>query len=267
MAHLNDFLIEDKTLVKYCGQDKKVVIPDGIEIIGKDAFRNNKVLEEVIFPSSLREVGISAFESCYNLHHVSFNDGLKTIGFRSFLCAKIHTIDLPDSVTSVDMMAFEGDNELVRVKLSSGVKNYIWSFREASLLGEIIIPDGVVSFDSTFAQTDSNPNLILKEIHIPEGVLRIKGLAFSHFNGLKRIYLPHSLVYLDELAFRREAERIYIEPEGYEIIYNGTIDEWKRIAPYKPLPQTSIVLTQSTIKCLDGEVFVSYKTGEVIKRK
>ena len=37
-----DFIIEDNVLIKYRGNKARVVIPDGVTIIGSDAFREDR---------------------------------------------------------------------------------------------------------------------------------------------------------------------------------------------------------------------------------
>ena len=47
------FNIEDGVLLKYDGADSVVIIPEGTEKIGKNAFYGNKVITEVTMPSFL----------------------------------------------------------------------------------------------------------------------------------------------------------------------------------------------------------------------
>lgn len=47
------FKIEDGVLLKYEGTDSVVIIPEGTEKIGKNAFYGNKVITEVTMPSFL----------------------------------------------------------------------------------------------------------------------------------------------------------------------------------------------------------------------
>ena len=55
-----DFEIEvlsgGKTLIKYHGNEKEVVIPDGIEIIGGDAFTRNENVINIQIPPTVRQI-------------------------------------------------------------------------------------------------------------------------------------------------------------------------------------------------------------------
>lgn len=50
----------------------KVVIPEGVEVIGAYAFANLTALEEVVLPSTLTKIQNGAFEGCTSLRTVSF---------------------------------------------------------------------------------------------------------------------------------------------------------------------------------------------------
>lgn len=62
-----DFQIEGKTLIKYVGTDEKVVVPDGIEVIGKEAFKGNPYVKELILSDSVKCAESEAFAYMENL--------------------------------------------------------------------------------------------------------------------------------------------------------------------------------------------------------
>lgn len=43
----NDFVIEDGVLVKYNGKESRVVIPEGVRVIGTSAFYGNKTIKTI----------------------------------------------------------------------------------------------------------------------------------------------------------------------------------------------------------------------------
>jgi hypothetical protein len=47
MSNINDFIIENETLIKYNGSDAEVVIPAGVKVIGKSAFEKNNTITKV----------------------------------------------------------------------------------------------------------------------------------------------------------------------------------------------------------------------------
>ena len=62
-----DFNIVEGVLIKYTGTDKNVVIPDGVVLIGLNAFSGCSNLTSVTLPTSLETLGDYAFSSCGNL--------------------------------------------------------------------------------------------------------------------------------------------------------------------------------------------------------
>lgn len=75
MYNPQDFIIENKVLVKYNGKEKTVVIPNGVEAIGECAFRGRKFMrkiEYIIVPGSVKELDMFVFEECANVRvHIS----------------------------------------------------------------------------------------------------------------------------------------------------------------------------------------------------
>ena len=87
-----------------------LVISEGIETIGNNAFRNNySSLKSVTLPSSLRSLGDYAFFNCYSLTSIVIPQGVKAIGEHAFQdCGALQRIELPASLTSIGKYAFFG---------------------------------------------------------------------------------------------------------------------------------------------------------------
>ena len=67
------FDIKDGTLVKYTGEESRVVIPPNVTKIGCKAFGDNKIIEAVYIPDSVECIEYSTFEYCSNLKVISYN--------------------------------------------------------------------------------------------------------------------------------------------------------------------------------------------------
>lgn len=50
-----------------------VVIPEGIDFIGKSAYRNCRNLQTLSLPNTLSEIGTEAFKGCYRLGSIFYN--------------------------------------------------------------------------------------------------------------------------------------------------------------------------------------------------
>ena len=64
---MGDFIIEDGVLTKYTGPGGDVVVPDGVRIIGRDAFEGCDSVNSIYLPESVVELWDSAFAWCDRL--------------------------------------------------------------------------------------------------------------------------------------------------------------------------------------------------------
>ena len=98
-------------------------VPDGVKIIGGNAFFRCIGLEEVIFPDSLERIEHAAFCRCTGLKRVCFGSGLKQIGESAFSgCTSLSDMTLPQGLEEILTCAFETCKSLKEVTLPSSVK-------------------------------------------------------------------------------------------------------------------------------------------------
>lgn len=118
----NDFLIKDSVLMKYRGKDTKVVLFDGVNEIGQDAFFYFSDIESIIIPNGVTKLCKSAFGGCTSLKEIKLPDSLITIGESSFSnCKSLTNITIPNNVTSIDKYAFECCSSLNSIVIPKSV--------------------------------------------------------------------------------------------------------------------------------------------------
>lgn len=84
-----------------------VIIPNGVEGIGKNAFEWCSVLEQVTLPEGLIRIEERAFGSCHELKTLRFPATVKVIGASAFeWCSELTGIRLPKSVSFLGWHAF-----------------------------------------------------------------------------------------------------------------------------------------------------------------
>lgn len=111
------------TLVKYKGNDEKVIIPETFEgedvtAIGNSAFQreDKSYLKEVVLPPKLESIGSSAFYHCESLEKIELPETLKIIRQNTFRCCKnLKGLILPKSVEKVLSGAFGYCPSLIKV--------------------------------------------------------------------------------------------------------------------------------------------------------
>ena len=201
-----DFEIREGVLVSYSGKDTRVVIPEGVEEIGENAFSNQSQLEELYFPEGVEVVGQNAFYRCISLRSIKLPESLKRIESYAFLsCTSLEEITLPGGITKIGDSAFAGCRRLADVHFSEGA---------TGLMGKDMFYWTQWLIDTLAEQPDETPFVIVngtviavrKEdmgegIVLPEGVTAISGRAFAG-TQLVSITLPESLKEIGEEAFR-----------------------------------------------------------------
>lgn len=103
----SNFKMEGNTLIKYQGTEKNVSVPDGVEIIGQDAFENNKDIITVVIPDSVTQIDAYAFWGCEKLETVVLGEGLTEIGDFVFAnCKGLKRMTVPSNIRSIGIQTF-----------------------------------------------------------------------------------------------------------------------------------------------------------------
>ena len=107
----DDYVISDGVLTKYTGEATDIAIPDGVTVIGEDAFDKTYV-EHVWVPASVQELKYRAFASS-ELRTITFQDDdqhpsqLRRIEGRVFSYTRVEALVLPRSVEQFAQSAFD----------------------------------------------------------------------------------------------------------------------------------------------------------------
>ena len=80
---MNDFVIENKMLIKYVGENEDVVVPQGITTIGALSFVGRPI-KSVSIPEGVVAIGDNAFYECVHLTNVVIPKSVKHIERQAF---------------------------------------------------------------------------------------------------------------------------------------------------------------------------------------
>lgn len=111
-------VIRDGVLVDYVKEPGvvKVMIPNGVKIIGESSFEGRSILTDVIIPDSVRVIGKRAFYGCENLKNISISEGVESIEDNAFaLCSQLERIVIPKSVRTIGAESFSSCRNLTTV--------------------------------------------------------------------------------------------------------------------------------------------------------
>ena len=267
------FKIQDGILLEYEGTDHEVTVPEGITVIGSQAFRQSNVTS-VKLPSSLEIIVREAFEGCSLLKEIVIPEGVHTIDSYAFSgCVSLKEVKLPKTLKVIGFHAFQSCSSLEEMKLPSSlvtIDSEAFGLCEnlKTVKCDAVIPDiHKSSFNGCSRLFDSNGLLIIggvllnlgynaaDEIVIPDGVEVIGTEAFENIDHrLKKVILPSSVREIREDAFKncRELKKIRI-PKSTEFISN-TAFKW-----CEKLTEITVDEENSHFYSVDGILFSKEK--------
>lgn len=191
---------------KDCVRLNSITFPNTVEVIGHFAFLNCTGLTELGLPQSLKTIETQAFGDCTGIRTVEIPSSVERIEEYAFAGVSLPEITIPRSVSYIGWGAFMGvqDRFIVDPKNEcfTTINDVLYNIDQTKLIEapinitEIDIPNTVetIGFNAFTNCTK------LAEITFPTSVRYIGMSSFSN-TGLRRVYIPKSIVNIDPLAF------------------------------------------------------------------
>ena len=193
---------------------KDLIIPEGVEVIEAEAFRNCTVNGTINLPSTLREIGDRAFSRLKtNMDELVIGDNITEIGIAGFYCSTFKSIKIGKSIKEITVSCFKSMTKLEKVSIPGSVKT--------------------ISAEAFYYCERLN------EIRLPEGLESVSLRAFCECINLSVIEIPSTVNYIGTGVFKIEPERIRKSAEcdiiirskmiilGYEAFANRVIRNLK----------------------------------------
>ena len=218
----------------------ELIIPNTITSIGDYAFYYCKSITSISIPNSVTEIGKYAFLGCYNLTgKLNIPNSVNYIGYGAFGGTGITDVTVPNSVThlcgGIRGGAFS-HTPWFENQPDGLVYTGQWAYAYKGILPDnsnISIKEGTIGIACTAFYDGWNPqdNNGLTNINIPNSVISIGDMAFSHCKGLKTITIPNSVTSIGKRAFDecRGLEKViigdkvqFIASEAFGSCYNLT---------------------------------------------
>lgn len=200
------------TLLNYTCPDeiRYVEIPEGVKVIGDDAFSDSNLVK-ISLPESLERIGNYAF-STSKIRSITIPENVTEIGHGAFLQARgLNSIDMPEHMTRMGMLVFEGCSALKSIKLPTGIETLEEDILSGcTSLTELTIPEGVKEMKGNGIGFLEN----LKTINFPDS---LESLAFSGSPLLENVVLPSNLKYLSGF-YKCDSLTEIVLPDGLETI-------------------------------------------------
>lgn len=237
---------------------QRIVLPEGIRVIGEEAFYECSELCDINIPASVEEIGDAAFYSAKFTEFV-IPETVKKIGERLFSeCSSLRYVKLPENVTEIGDYIFKGCKALEGIKIPDDVKRIgRYAFDNCKALTEITIPEGVTEIGiSAFGNCEKLTEIVipnsvtelgngvfqwcskLRSVSLSENISRIGSYAFLYCKALTEITLPDGITEIDTSAFNGcyELSEIIL-PKALERIGNNAFSFCNKIEKLE-LPKT-----------------------------
>ncbi|WP_308762369.1 leucine-rich repeat domain-containing protein [uncultured Bacteroides sp.] len=196
---------------------ESLVLNEGLESIGVQAFARSKKLASVSFPSSLKVIEKHAFEDCVsltkvNLSHtaveeigsnafretgvnkVAFPVSLKKIGSQAFLKTQLENVVLPVSVEEIGPEAFREVVSLKSITLPNNIQKIGWqAFYGCTKLANVNYAGSMKSAEGVVESAAFEGCEALTRIILPQSIAEVQEGVFIECNKLTQIILPENV--------------------------------------------------------------------------
>lgn len=175
---------------------KKAIVPEGVKVIGREAFCDCYNLQEIVLPEGLERIENDAFSGCENLKRINIPQSVNSIGIHAFAkCTSLISIVLPEKLDKINEGVFlECDN------------------LETVYISKLVTEIGDYAFCDCYS---------LRSVNIPDGVKRIGDYAFSECCSLNSIIVPDSVDVIGKKAFYCDEDGIDRISSLYNIRFLG----------------------------------------------
>ena len=147
----------------------KVIIPNGVEVIQREAFSRNEKITEVLLPPTLHRINSSAFEYCYSLEKINL-ENVKRIGTSAFQYAKMTEAETCASYIN----CFGGCSKLEALTLKNTRTIGDFAFSGCSSLKKLDLPESLETIEMY-----AFSNMPIRSFTIPKNVSKIGDYAFD----------------------------------------------------------------------------------------
>ena len=188
------------------------VIPEGVEIIQRHAFKDCKELTSIVIPESVKRIESLAFSGCLELSSVTFPESVIFVGNYVFQSCK----NLTTPIYNSHVIACMPDSVSGDYVIPDGIECIAGgAFQRCVDLTSVLLPDSVTSIGSdafvgcrklkapiynsiVFARM---PQTYVGDYTIPSGIQKIAGGAFRFCRKLESVIMSDSVIEIGSGSF------------------------------------------------------------------
>lgn len=195
---------------------KTLILKDGFQIISDAVFRSAPFVK-VILPDTLTEIGREAFKGCENLEDINL-EHIKKIGKEAFAESGLKKVKLSSNIEDTEGFIFDKCNKLEEAEVNCAC-NMDYAFSSCKTLKKVTFGEHVKKiYHGMFSFCKS-----LETVNIPSNIKTIGKEAFRN-SGLTSITVPGTCKLVEGIAFNgcKNLEEIIFE-NGVEMIGRSVI--------------------------------------------
>ena len=140
-------------------------VPEGVKVIGENAFTNCSQLKTVTLPSSLTDISDNAFYGCIALENITIPTNVVNIAKNAFFgCILLETTNFSIATKSIADEAFYGNITMESLTIPTSVNSLgTKAFEKCLDLKNVLVSDAMIANqgNSTFKDISSNPNIYI----------------------------------------------------------------------------------------------------------
>lgn len=171
----------------FCGLEntKTINIPDGVKVIGAEAFAWSNNLQTINIPTSVTTIDAAAFAGNNKLQSITIPNSVTELGVGAFiLCENLTNVTLPNTISSIPYGTFAGCVSLKKIDIPSSVKAIEKEAFSMTGFTEFTVPDTVTTIGYQVFSDCEN----LVKVTIPKSVTTIGKAIFEGCSDDVTIY-------------------------------------------------------------------------------
>ncbi len=210
---------------------KTIVVPEGVSIIGADAFSGHKRVEEVYLPEGLIAIEDRSFKECIQLKKINIPSSVTLISDEAFYgCSNLKEVYLPDGLSTLGIRAFSECRLLERI---NDIPKSITKIPDDLFLNCVSLKEIVLHDDVSKIGQRAFSNTAIETIVIPSSVTDVSNEAFYACIKLKRATLQHGVESIGNKAFGSCTKLEQIDlPETIKIICSEAFSDCRSLTSF-----------------------------------
>ncbi|MCQ2343010.1 MAG: leucine-rich repeat domain-containing protein [Paludibacteraceae bacterium] len=237
---------------------EQIHLPEGLLVIGESAFEDCVALKHLEIPSTVEKIGDHAFWGCELLEEIELPAHLKEIGAEVFGSCAFKSLHIPAevsfigehvAVTCPNLCTFTVDPKNKNFDARNNCNALIHTPSKTLICGcaSSTIPEGIVCIQNYAFEGCWD----MASVELPKGLKQIGEGAFKDCFRLAMVNIPAEVTAIGKSAFEGcNALRQMTLPEGLVILGDRAFRNCCHITDTK-VPQSVTIMGEKVFECID----------------